>query len=170
MEQMSVPFILGFCACYTIVYFPKYISSKYEKVSSLYDSLKSIYDNDGRLSLLYKTIMTVYKKTTNDIKSLFFGVKYIKSNRYIVSYFMGDSIYKIVLLKNKIFNSIKKSTIIENSEEIDVTDIIKKYAGPNLDFHNVYVTPEMIGLSDVRVKMFDNKEYFFRKDLPLSFY
>ena len=63
----------------------------------------------------------------------------------IVTYFIRENKYTIIIPKSKGPRSIRNVYIIKDNDNVDLTDKIRTYLGPYGDFHRIPTTPKMLG-------------------------
>jgi hypothetical protein len=83
-----------------------------------------------------------------------------------VTYWIGMKRYKIIILSKFNFNPI--DTILGEDGD-DVTDEVFEYLGPCFDFHNVNVTPKMMGYNDLEFHYIDGTLKSFNANQTIKF-
>jgi hypothetical protein len=86
-------------------------------------------------------------------------------NKYFVTYEFEGKPYNILVSKTR--GPPKITSIYGNKEfedSVDVYDEIKKYLGPNFDFHNIKYTPRCLGYFSLTFHLSDDSEQVFYED------
>lgn len=109
----------------------------------------------------------MYVKYFNKIKSLFKSreehvptIKKLKKNLYEITYFIGETEYKLRTSKKR---GPKKIMLALNEDGTDVTDLMESYSGPCEDFHGQLYTPEDLGFKQLHI-FCQEQEFMFNKD------
>jgi hypothetical protein len=126
---------------------------KYKKFIKLYNELIKINKNNYCCCLsficFFKTISTILKANYRQYKMK------KKHKNEIKYYFQGN---KYIILINK--NKLPFSRIIDarDNNNNDITEQIKQFAGPFENFHNMDISPSMIDLNKVIIKIINEDD------------
>ena len=88
-------------------------------------------------------------------------------SRYVIEYSYGSSIYKIACKKKCVKGPMILS--ITDHLERDVTAEVKKFMGPDGDFHGLIVTPRDIGYESLCFDLLSGDMIFFGGDVDIKF-
>ncbi len=88
-----------------------------------------------------------------------FNKKYIK-----ISYKYNGNTYFYLL---KIPRGITPLSSIKDENDIDITDTIMPYLGPNLDCHNIKIYPKDFGYNKIKVTTLFDKVVIFEENDPI---
>jgi hypothetical protein len=77
------------------------------------------------------------------------GATRLDRNTYIVSYYIGGSIYKFPV--TTLSSSQKVVSCIYDSSKKNITERVLPYLGPQLDCHKLGLTPEFFGKKEITV-------------------
>ena len=158
-------FIFLFTSSIIFIY-RKNIIDKYERFNSLYNVVSLHHNN--RFFILYQTLNIVCKSIIIHVLNydLFRSnnkVKKIDRNLWEITYEINRKKYKMVVKPDRGPSDIRK---IYDNNNVDITEYIGGYLGPNNDFHKSEIlTPEFFNLksiviekNDGSVKTFINRE------------
>jgi hypothetical protein len=132
----------------------KYFIKKKKSFLLLFSEIKKIEKNNKKgfylfFSTLNKTLKTIIKaKITCETKK--------HKNKHEFEYYFRENKYKIFINQNKI--QICRIMEVKDENNIDITEKIKKYAGPFENFHHMDITPKMLNLKTIKIKLFDEDQ------------
>ena len=116
--------------------------------------VKKVNNNKNLFECFYNSISLIYKSIIIKKNQYFYGSQKIGKNLYIISYFHNNKWYYYPLRLKK---GCKPNIINCTSDyDIDVTDYIQKFAGPNKDFYLENIKLNDIGLNSLIVNYLDN--------------
>jgi len=91
----------------------------------------------------------------------------ISNKKYIkIPYVYNDQKYFYLIKVPKGKEPIRS---IEDENNIDILDSILPYLGPNMDCHNLNLTPEDFGYQEVKITTVFDKVVVFKKNEKISF-
>lgn len=101
---------------------------------------------------VYRLAATYGSMVINNWVEYFFPSHKIEKyrNHYVVPYKYGTQSYKILCKRNRTRQRILK--IVDHQNE-DVTEIVKPYMGPNMDFHGMQLSPNDLGFEKITFEM-----------------
>jgi len=123
----------------------------------------------------YKTFFNlIYYFIKSKIYHNLYGINLIKINNpnnnkhiYYKEYYFNDNFYRFIISTDfKVLDTFYSATDENNN---DITDEIVKYIGPNNDFHNLELTPLMLGYKTINLTV-DDKEIVFNENDILKIY
>lgn len=148
------------------------IGKLWDTISKNFNSLKTLYAvtyrfTPNRLKTIFKMISTIIKIQYETFYTA--HMKYIKrstildTHTFEIDYYHKGAYYKIKFLEDK---SGPLSLNISDENNIDVTNKLHVYIGPNHDFHGQYYTPASLGYNKLTIYDSDlNKFEFERSDV-----
>ena len=80
----------------------------------------------------------------------------VGKNHYLIKYTLDGIEYKTMIRKRR---GPSKIVGIYNEDDVDVTDAIKVFLGPNDDFHNIKYKPSIFKMRRLRFKICHPKRY-----------
>jgi hypothetical protein len=89
------------------------------------------------------------------------SVKKVDKNVYEVSYQIKGKTYKIIVIPDKGPNKILQ---ISNDSQIDVTNHVLPYLGPNYNWHGTKLAPKFFGYKSLTFELYDGSEKTFTDD------
>jgi hypothetical protein len=89
-----------------------------------------------------------------------------KDGHIEITYLDGNSEHKIIAKKR---NSSFRISSIHDHEERDITEELKPYLGPNEDFHEIGVTPEILGKEKLKFKLRNGETKEFKSKENIIF-
>jgi hypothetical protein len=102
--------------------------------------------------------------------SYYLGTSNVERDKhhYTIIYHIGTQEYKIrcknIKSKIKLLSITTTSEKSEgNSKEVDITNIIKPFMGPSLDFHGIPTTPNDLGYDELSFHTIHNNIFTFKK-------
>jgi len=93
------------------------------------------------------------------------SVKKLDKNVYEVSYQIKGKSYKMIVTPDK---GPAKILQISNDSEIDVTNRVLPYLGPNYNWHGTKLTPKFFGYTSLTFELYDGGEKTFTDDCHVS--
>lgn len=127
----------------------------------LKDSLKSIHPEYNTLTLYYQTMRIIFIKCLQSLLQSLFGIKKKNEgdkNTYILSYYHNFNKYLIPIKVHRGYSKISEykfyaceSDYNMNSDNVDITEEMSKFLGPNYDFHGLKLTPCDLGYKNIRI-------------------
>ncbi len=161
-------FIFLFTSSIIFIY-RKNIIDKYERFNSLYNVV-SLHHNNS-FFILYHTLNIVCKSILISVLNydLFRSnrVKKIDRNLWEITYQINGKKYKMVVRPDRGPSDIRK---IYDNNNVDITEYIGGYLGPNNDFHKSDIlTPEFFNLKSIVIEKNDGgvKTFINREKLKL---
>lgn len=138
-----------------IIIFRKNITDKYERFNNLYDVVS--LHNNNRFTILYHTVNILYKSIIISVLNYDCcrnnRVKKIERNLWEITYEINGKKYKMLVRPDRGPSYIRK---IYDNNNIDITDYIHPYLGPNNDFHKSDIlTPEFFNLKSIVIEKND---------------
>lgn len=108
----------------------------------------------------------IYEYITHFITKVWFKTQYnphpTKKNKYFITYEFEGKSYNMLISKKK--GPPKIIAIygnLEYEEPVNVYNDIKKFLGPNFDFHNIEYTPKCLGYYTLTFHFSDDTEKTF---------
>jgi len=134
-------------------------SRKYKKWKKINSLVSTQYESN------YDIIFISLKMITQAIYLSFIQylsntVRKIDKNMYEVEYLIGGKLYKMIVIPKKGPNPILQ---VRNEDDTDITDFIIPYYGPNYDWHNIQVFPQLFGCKEMTFELSDGSEKVFGK-------
>ena len=99
------------------------------------------------LKMTYKVVSKIVKLTLHQY--LNDSITKVSKNRYILNYVLDNTEYKIII--DKIISKNVDILQVSDDNDIDRTNELISYAGPNRDFHN----------NSIQVSFFNTDKLFF---------
>lgn len=130
------------------------LKEKWRKFWNLYKEIRKANENKIECAFLD---FCVFWKTCSTILRANCKMWFTKKEKNEYKYYYKGNLYRIKLNKNINFES--KLVEAFDSNEKDITDIIKMYAGPNEDFHNMKISPKMLNLEKVIIRVLDQEVF-----------
>jgi len=87
------------------------------------------------------------------------SVRHIDNKKSELTYVINGRIYKMIIIRKRGPSPILQ---ISNNFEIDVTDQILPYMGPQYDWHGNKFTPEFFGYSSLTFELGNGTEYTYQ--------
>ena len=147
------------------------IIKKIYKFKKLNDIVSSILQK-GKLKSVWiscKIIETSLMDKINFQSNKFIVKKVENTKLYELEYSIHSQPYRNIIKLQRGPHSILSvmATPQEEKNEFDITDLIKKYAGPNRDFSgcNGYLTPKFLGMKKIIINWEDVKKTFEENDI-----
>jgi len=144
--------------------------------SSIVSFVKNFQNNLPLYHELYKNLSTVamadfvhFRLRRIASEHLETGLLKVKHKTYELTYYNDSIKYIIVFPKKRGPCPFFDVFTMTPQGEINVTEQIRKYAGPSHDFHCVKTTPEMIGYDNLTFSLRDSRIMSFIGDQVISF-
>ena len=142
----------------SIVFISFYITNKNNII------IKVMSKNSKNKKILYNKLYVFLK---NYCKLYIFqylnkSITKVDNKVYILSYILNGKIYKIVI-KNNYRSYIPLLQISDENNE-DITENILPYVGPNMDFHNILLTPDFFVYKKMTFQLDNGEELTFKEN------
>lgn len=125
-------------------------NEKFSKFCNLYSEIRD--KNKDKYCCLFLNCYALYKSCTTVFRARCI-VSSNKNNKEEYKYYFKGNKYKIKLNKNIHLTSKLIEAFDDNNQ--DITELIKLYAGPFEDFHNMKITPKMLNLKKIKLRILD---------------
>lgn len=137
---------------------------KINSFKKLNDTMNKGHEEKSRFSVFLITIGVLLKsffchnfkkKTSSTIER--------HKNKYIITYYINESKYIIILPSSKMINKVLRASD-ENGN--DITEILEEYIGPVNNFHGMRYYPLMLGFNKITIELDDgNIKVFEGRDI-----
>jgi hypothetical protein len=142
----------------------KYINKKWNDFNSLKNSVKYYHPKYSKFEIYYNTLKLVFHKYKEEYIQTKFGITSKLNGNFCITYYKNFREYKVLIKKGE-KRKIMRINIYNN--EIDITEQIKPFMGPNYDFHNLSITCKDLGYDNL-LFVINDREIEFNKDDVLN--
>lgn len=153
-------------ALVTVVFLQRQkIHSKYEKLKTMY---WLIWLHHGKLTNTLYIMSSILAKTLyfRAMQSLNKSVVQTGKNTYELTYTVCGNLYKMVIRAKR---GPRKLINAFNAKDVDITELLQMYVGPNNDFHNQDFTPDFFDTDSITVHLSNGDEKTFQRYDLLQF-
>ena len=112
----------------------RFINKKWNDFNSLKNSVKYIHPGYSKFKIYYNTLKLVFHKYKEEYLQTKYGITSKLNGNFCITYYKNFREYKVLIKKSE-KRKIMRINIYNN--EIDITEQIKPFMGPNYDFHNL---------------------------------
>jgi len=127
---------------------------KWKKITSLVSTT-----HKSQISIYYVSIQMIFKALyLSFIQYLNNSVKRIDKNTYEVEYVINEKLYKMIVIPKKGPISFIE---IRDENDIDMTEFILPYYGPNYDWHSIGIIPQFFKCKKLTFEMDDGTQKIF---------
>jgi|TARA_B110000259_G_C14034389_1_gene408501 hypothetical protein len=119
-----------------------------------------IYNNNNNTRFIYLESLKIVIRAIylNMVNHYFNYVTKIDKKTYMVTYYIENKLYKIVVKQKRGPNLIN---VILNEDDIDITDNVFPYLGPNYDFHGSKISPSFFNEKIIKFKLKDKDDLVY---------
>lgn len=132
-----------------------------EPVYNVYRKLKIKADVIKLTSMFFgKVLMAKLELQYRNTFGWWTYTRQISKNSYDVVYYLNNKLYK---MRVKLKRGPAPVLMITTEENIDITNNVLEYAGPEYNFHGVPITPSFFGANRLIMEMADGTTHVFDK-------
>jgi len=114
----------------------------------------------------YRKFKTIFYLIIFKLFDIIYGVNFSDRNIKYINFYIYENFYKIPIIFNKIHNDIDIESI--TCDNIDVSQDILPFMGPNYNFYNMNITPNDLQYKNLNF-IINNKTYNFKNNDLIKF-